>query len=143
MHKKAALEGLGLVRGGYQPRHLDKAQSHLSTGLRWSKCAYVTSALKAKYDKEEVTATTNTNKAKALAKSFFPNKPADAGIPMDVTYPKACLKPSQTTKEQIMHQIRKLKPYKAPRPDGIPNIVLIRCADILLGRLYFIYKANN
>jgi hypothetical protein len=35
----------------------------------------------------------------------------------------------------------KLKPYKAPGPDGIPNIVLTKCADILSDRLYHIYTA--
>ena len=43
--------------------------------------------------------------------------------------------------EQITYQIHKLKPYKAPRPDGTPNIVLMCCADLLSDRLYFIYKA--
>ncbi|KAF8268519.1 hypothetical protein EI94DRAFT_1467624, partial [Lactarius quietus] len=36
----------------------------------------------------------------------------------------------------------RLKPYKAPGPDGIPNIVLIKCADILIDRLWPIYMAT-
>jgi hypothetical protein len=90
---------------------------------------------------EELMAVTNMEKAKALAKSFFPAKPSDAGIPSNFNYPKACSKPSQITKEQIAHHIQRLKPYKAPGPDGIPNIVLMRCADILIDRLHPIYKA--
>ena len=98
-------------------------------------------ALKHKRNGEEVTASTNQDKSQALAYSFFPARPADAGIPSDYTYPPACCKPDQIMVEQITYQIRKLKPYKAPGPDGIPNIVLMRCADLLSDRLYFIYKA--
>jgi hypothetical protein len=45
------------------------------------------------------------------------------------------------THDQIRRHIRKLKPYKAPGPDNIPNIVLVKCADILVNRLYCIYTA--
>ena len=34
-----------------------------------------------------------------------------------------------------------MSPYKATGPDGIPNIVLQKCADILIGRLTRIYRA--
>ena len=34
-----------------------------------------------------------------------------------------------------------LKPFNAPGPDGIPNIVLMRCADLLVDRLWYIYNA--
>lgn len=86
-------------------------------------------------------ASTNSKKAQVLAKTFFPTKPADPGITANYTYPRACCKPDQITKEQIAYQLQKLKPYKAPGPDGIPNIMLTRCADLLIDRLYFIYKA--
>lgn len=98
-------------------------------------------ALKHKRGNAELTATTNTEKAQALAKSFFPAKPADPEDAAGFTYPPACCKPDQVTKEQILLHIRKLKPYKAPGPDGIPNIVLMRCADLLVDRLLYIYKA--
>ena len=55
--------------------------------------------------------------------------------------PVATCKLDQITKEQIALQIRKLKPHQAPGPDSIPNIVLIRCADLLIDRVHFIYKA--
>jgi hypothetical protein len=98
-------------------------------------------ALKHKIGNMETTASSNTEKSKALAKSFFPAKPRDVGIPAGVTYPKACSRPSQITKEQIAHHIQRLKPYKAPGPDSIPNIVLMRSADLLTNRLLVIYKA--
>lgn len=34
-----------------------------------------------------------------------------------------------------------MKPYKAPGPDSIPNIVLTKCANTIVDRLYYIYKA--
>ena len=97
-------------------------------------------ALKHKNGNEKVIASTNHEKLQALAKSFFPTRPADAGIPQNYEYLPACCKPDRITREQIAYQIQKLKPYKAPGPDGIPNIVLMRCADLLIGRLYLIYK---
>jgi hypothetical protein len=98
-------------------------------------------ALRHKNGEEEISASTNHEKSQVLAKSFFPTRPTDAGILQDYTYPTACCKPDQITKDQILYQIRKLKPYKAPGPDGIPNIVLIRCANLLVDRLYHMYKA--
>ena len=97
--------------------------------------------LKHKSGEIELTASTNHDKSQALAKTFFPTRPEDAGILLDFVYPPACCKPDNITKEQITHQIKRLKPFKAPGPDGIPNIVLIRCADLLIDRLYYIYKA--
>jgi len=98
-------------------------------------------ALKHKRNGEEVIASINQDKSQALAYSLFLAKPADAGIPSAFVYPPTCCKPDQITVEQITYQIHKLKPYKAPGLDGIPNIVLMRCADLLSDRLYYIYKA--
>ena len=44
-------------------------------------------------------------------------------------------------REQIKRQLAKLKLYKAPSPDGILNIVLTKCTNILPDRLYHIYRA--
>ena len=38
-------------------------------------------------------------------------------------------------------QLKSIKPYKAPGPDGIPNIVLSSCADEIVDRLFYIYEA--
>ncbi|KAH9979615.1 hypothetical protein BJV74DRAFT_749504, partial [Russula compacta] len=85
--------------------------------------------------------TTNMEKSQILAKTFFLVKPTDAGIPENYAYSKVCYKADQIMKEQIMHQLTKLRPYKAPGPDSIPNIVLSKCTDLLIDRLYYIYKA--
>ena len=45
------------------------------------------------------------------------------------------------TKEQVLRQLWRLKPYKAPGPDRIPNVVLAKCSDILADRLLGIYLA--
>lgn len=97
-------------------------------------------ALKYSTGDVKLTASTNDDKSYALANSFFPAKPADALGDLDHPYPPACCIPDKITKEQILMQIRKLKPYKAPGPDGIPNIVLIKCADLLIDILHRIYK---
>ena len=56
-------------------------------------------------------------------------------------YPKECSHAGKITPEQISMQLKKLKPYKAPGPDGIPNIILTKCADLIMDRLMHIYIA--
>ena len=48
---------------------------------------------------------------------------------------------NRISQEQIRRQLKRLKPFKAPGPDGIPNIVLTRCADLLVDRLWYIFNA--
>ena len=94
-----------------------------------------------KEGEENRTASTNQEKGRILARNFFPEKPrADASL-AGHKYPKACSRVGKITHEQIRIQLRKLKPYKAPGPDGIPNIVLTKCADAIIERLYHIYHA--
>jgi ribonuclease HI len=84
--------------------------------------------------------TTNGEKSKELAKNFFPTKPREI-IQEEVGEYDPCCAADSITREQIERQLRRIKPYKAPGPDGIPNIVLTKCADLLLDRLLQIYKA--
>ena len=65
----------------------------------------------------------------------------NAGVLEDFPSPNTCCKANQLTKEQILHHISKLKPYKAPGPDSIPNIILSKCANLLIDRFYHIYRA--
>jgi len=60
---------------------------------------------------------------------------------IEVKYPKACKGVGKITREEIHEQLRKTKPFKAPGPDGIPNIVLSNSADLIMDRLFYIYKA--
>jgi ribonuclease HI len=97
--------------------------------------------LKYKSGGTEHLAKTNEEKGKALVKSFFPPKPHPEPQLEDTNYPPQCCKASQFTRETILRQLRRLKPYKAPGPDGIPNVILTKCADLLIDRLYHIYTA--
>ena len=89
---------------------------------------------------QEDAATTNEEKSKLLAKTFFPPRPQD-DTPIHFAYPKPICDFDPISREQIRRQLKKLKPYKAPGPDGIPNIVLTKCANALVDRLYYIYRA--
>jgi len=97
--------------------------------------------LQHKVGKADVIASTNDKKSTALAKCFFPTKPQEEEQQVKEKYLKACKGVGRITREQIWDQLRKTKPYKALGPDGIPNIVLSNCTDLIVDRLYFIYKA--
>lgn len=88
----------------------------------------------------QTTASTNDEKAKALAKSFFPPPPDNVEIPQ-CEYPEAADTVKPLTAEQILRNIKRLRPFKAPGPDGIPNAVLINCADLLIPHLQPIFQA--
>jgi len=85
-------------------------------------------------------AITNGEKGKALAKSFFPTKLPATMREEEVEYTPCCMA-EHITREHIRRQLRRLKPYKAPGLDGIPNIILSKCADLLTDRLLQIYMA--
>ena len=90
----------------------------------------------------EVTASTNEDKSVLLAKTFFPARPSEATTRApEQSYPDPVCKMDGITRDQIRRHLGKLKPYKAPGPDTIPNIVLSKCADILVNRLYHIFTA--
>jgi hypothetical protein len=93
-------------------------------------------------DGETLYARSNEDKARIIVESFFPPPPAASSVPPDYRYPKPVPYKPKFTKEQIHRTIRKLSPYKTPGPDGIPNVVLKQCADVLLDHLYHIYNAT-
>ena len=85
-------------------------------------------------------ATTNEEKSNMLAKTFLPPRLPDSAL-LHFVYPKPVCKLNNIPREQIKKQLAKLKLLKAPGPDGISNIVLTKCANIITDRLYHIYKA--
>jgi hypothetical protein len=87
-----------------------------------------------------MTASTNKEKSVVLAKSFFLAKPQEEPQPT-VKYPKACKGAGKVIRQQIQVQLKSIKPYKAPGPDGIPNITLSKCANLIVDRLFHIYEA--
>jgi ribonuclease HI len=92
-----------------------------------------------------ITAATNEEKSKMLAKTFFPTQPLRQHPPPEVQEDpndtEQVCEMDPVTKDQIRRHIARLKPFKAPGPDGIPNIALIKSADIIIDRLHRIYKA--
>jgi len=96
--------------------------------------------LKHKVDGQESLACSNEEKSLTLAKCFFPAKPEEDSTQPVHRYPQQCTKNTKIMAEQVHNRIKRLKPYKALGPDGIPNIVLTKCADILEVRLVNIYE---
>ena len=58
-----------------------------------------------------------------------------------MSYPTDMPNLPSITRSQIHWHAAKLSLYKAPGPDGIPNIILTRCIDTILEHVYYIYRA--
>jgi hypothetical protein len=99
-------------------------------------------ALTYKAGNEERKASSNGEKGTVLAKNFFPDRPPTPGQVESTEYSPCCTA-DRINKEQIGRQLQRLKPYKAPGPDGIPNIVLSKCANLLIDRLLAIYLRST
>ncbi|PPQ70369.1 hypothetical protein CVT24_013144 [Panaeolus cyanescens] len=98
--------------------------------------------LKAMRDGQEVVVDTNALKAESLAASFFPPRPANVHPdPPLHTYPPALKASLPITADRVKTQIQRLSAHKAPGPDGIPNLVLQKCADTLAPFLTQIFNA--
>ena len=90
----------------------------------------------------EKMASSNLDKSKMLANNFFPSKPPETDNAYKQNhYPTPICKAHWISREQIKRQLKHLKPYKAPGPDRIPNVILTQCADIITDRLWYIYNA--
>ena len=94
-----------------------------------------------KADDKVKTANTNKEKSAALAKGFFPTKQATSNNGEEQGQEPNFGRAGRITTEQILRQLKKIKPYKAPGPDGIPNIVLTKNANLIADRLHHIYVA--
>jgi hypothetical protein len=90
---------------------------------------------------EEVFISSNEEKARTFAKMFFPPPPPRVERHEHFEYPEPLPDPPRISASQIRRHIAKLSPYKAPGPDGIPNIVLQKCVNTLISRLIRIYRA--
>jgi len=97
--------------------------------------------LNLKVREEKVQANTNQDKGCILVEGFFPAKPSIDSTLASCTYLPKCKSIGTITAEQIHIQLKKLKPYKDPGPDGILNIVLTKSADLIIERLTHIYQA--
>lgn len=94
----------------------------------------------------------NTNTAQTLAKQDAPFKifvklfflllPEQQEEDKDnYKYPDPLPDPPPLDKTQLERVIWRLPPYKAPSLDGIPNIVIQKCLDIIADFLLCIYRA--
>ena len=97
--------------------------------------------LKHKVRGQEETARTNGEKSLALAKCFFPPKPQEETTQLREKGKRQYKVSCRITCKQMQKQLCKLQPYKAPGPDGIPNVILTKCEHLLVERLYHIYIA--
>jgi len=84
----------------------------------------------------------NENKSRVLHATFFPELERDDTSHADVIYLAPKFKFSLITDKQIHRAITKLGPFKVPSPDGIPNVMLIRCADLLVPHLGLLYRVT-
>ena len=98
--------------------------------------------IRARNENGEETATNdNEEKARIFAKAFFPPPPNGIDVNAVQVYPDPLPDPPPPTKQQIERTIRRLPSYKAPGPDGIPNIVLQKSFDMIADHLLYIYQA--
>jgi hypothetical protein len=86
-------------------------------------------------------ATTNNEKSRLLAKSFFPPPPDADLVPPDTIYPDPVEWLPPITPDQISQAITNLSGYKAPGPDGICNIVFKECTNLLIPYLTPLFNA--
>ena len=82
-------------------------------------------------------------KASLLAKTIFPPplpNPHQADNQPQEVYPEPYPDPPPITTNQVIAHLVKLSLYKAHGPDGIPNIVLKECTDLITTPLTNIFK---
>ena len=84
---------------------------------------------------------TNEEKALVFHRCFFPPKPPTTSVPDSPDYPPRVRYKFRLTKSRLHRQISKLRPFKAPGEDGIPNVVLKESADLLVPYLLQIFRA--
>ena len=87
------------------------------------------------------TADDNLSKAAALAESFFPPPPAFSRVPHNTDYLPPLKGVRFFSRARIRQVINLLSPYKAPGPNQIPNMVLIKCCNTIIDHLFFIFRA--
>lgn len=87
------------------------------------------------------TAEANLAKAEALTGSIFPPPPTVSHVPPNHIYPMPLHGPHFFLRSRIRQVIKLLSPFKAPGPDKIPNVVLMKCIDMLIDHIFFIFRA--
>ena len=84
----------------------------------------------------------NTDKSRAFQEAFF-LKPVTGKVQQDeLSYPAPKFEYKPVTNTHIQCIISWLGPHKAAGPDGIANMVFIKCINLLVSYLGPIYRAN-
>ena len=81
--------------------------------------------------------TTNEEKSSIFSQIFFPKHPADNLIPANPDYPYHIEYSFQLPMIQFHRCIVRLSPYKAPREDSIPNVIIKELLDLITQYLRF------
>jgi ribonuclease HI len=97
--------------------------------------------LKTQQDGSIIEATTNSEKSRLIAESFFPLPPLADLVPEDTIYPDPIAPHTPITKTHLLKAVSNLSGYKAPGPDGICNIVFKECISILSPYLLHLFNA--
>ncbi|KZT68329.1 hypothetical protein DAEQUDRAFT_645067, partial [Daedalea quercina L-15889] len=84
----------------------------------------------------------NEAKSKILYETFFPQPPPDIEPPDDEPFPPNAFEFANVTNEQVYDACHRLKEFKAAGPDGVPNEVYKRCADLLVPILGPLFRAT-
>lgn len=91
-------------------------------------------------DGTETICSSNEEKAQCLTEAFFPPAPESQSY-KDYEYPTPIQGFKTINRLQIRRAIEHLQPFKAPGPDGIPNVVLKKTIEIIIEHLYRIFNA--
>src|ERR1700678_68322 len=84
----------------------------------------------------------NGDKSKLLHKVFFYDPPEDPGGNPNHAYPEKKFVFGRISNNHIGRAIKRLRLHKAPGINGIPNSVLINCAELITPYLGHIFRAT-
>jgi ribonuclease HI len=91
----------------------------------------------------QLVAETNREKEDLLFDTFFPEPNTNIeSVPPDYEYPPPAFEYEPITDAQIRRAIDKLNPFKAPGENGIPNVLIKQCVDVLLPYLGPLFRAT-
>ena len=80
-------------------------------------------------------------KSAVLVESFSPPPPLFSCLPLNPEYPMLLKEVRFFSRARIRQVICTLSSYKAPGPDKIPNVVLIKCCDVIIDYLFYVFRA--
>lgn len=134
--------------------HWDDFLASVDERTMWNAHKYVTGdptdgsasktlALKKKKENGTVTYTENDEeKANLLFRTFFPDIGEYQKPPTNYKYPPSKFEFREITDTQIHKAIERLKPYKAPGSNGIPNVVLKKTAQLIVPIIGPLFRAT-